>query len=191
MCRSRALATIALALIALTGCRQHMADQPYYRPYDPSSFFPDGTSARPLQQDTVPRGAARGNGTHISGAQNSADVNEFPFPVDRAMLDRGQGRFNIDCAPCHGESGYGDGIIVQRGFSPPPSYHTDRLRQATVGYLFDVATNGLGSMPPYATQVSVSDRWAIVAYIRALQLSQNVPVSDLPAESQAALGSQP
>jgi mono/diheme cytochrome c family protein len=181
------LASLACLLLALTGFRQHMADQPYYRPLDPSDFFPDGMSARSLPPDTVPRGTVRGD---TSRDQNGVTIEQFPYPIDRALLERGQGRFNIYCAPCHGESGYGDGTIVQRGFSPPPSYHTDRLRQAPVGYLFGVVTNGLGSMPSYAAQVPVPDRWAIIAYIRALQLSQNAAFNDLPADAQATLGGQ-
>jgi mono/diheme cytochrome c family protein len=175
---------IALTVVFLTGCRQHMADQPSYKPYDPSSFFSDGASARPLQTDTVARGSTA-NVTAIGS------VDHLPYPVDRAMLERGQSRFNIYCAPCHGEAGYGDGVIVQRGFSDPPSYHSDRLRQAPLGHFYDVATNGYGSMPSYAALISADDRWAIVAYIRALQLSQNASAADLPADSQAALGSQP
>jgi mono/diheme cytochrome c family protein len=182
----RMLTVLALALAnsLLVACRQHMADQPSYRPYDPSSFYADGASARPIQPDTVARGSMR-------KVADMGSVDQLPHPVDRTMLERGRNRFNIYCAPCHGEAGYGDGVIIQRGFSQPPSYHSDRLRQAPLGHFYDVATNGYGSMPSYATLVSTDDRWAIVAYIRALQLSQNASIADLPAESQAALGSQP
>jgi mono/diheme cytochrome c family protein len=185
-----ALFGLGLCLLVAGGC-QKMAGQPYYRPYEDSSFFADGTSARPIPDDTVARGNLRDDPVLFSGKSNGADVDQFPFPVDRQVLDRGRDRFSIFCAPCHGLSGYGDGMIVQRGFLPPPSFHTDRLRQAPVGHFFDVATNGFGAMPPYADQVPVRDRWAIVAYIRALQLSQDAGLDDVPPDQRAALERQP
>jgi mono/diheme cytochrome c family protein len=178
------------ALLAV-GCTQQMAQQPSYRPYRPSSFFADGTSARPLPADTVARGHLQDDALLFSGKDaNGQDATEFPFPVTRDVLDRGRQRFEIDCVPCHGFTGDGDGIVVQRGFTPPPTYHSDRLRQAPVGHFFDVITNGLGSMPPYADQVSVPDRWAIIAYIRALQLSQNATIEAVPADARAQLEQQ-
>ena len=127
----------------------------------------------------------------LTEAEGGQDAARFPFPVTREVLDRGRDRFEIFCAPCHGRTGYGDGMIVRRGFVPPPSFHTDALRQAPVGHLFDVATNGLGAMPSYAAQVPVRDRWAIVAYIKALQLSQHVDVDDLPSDVRQQLEGQP
>ncbi len=174
------------------GCTQQMAVQPSYRPYRPADFFSDGTSARPLPADTVARGHLRDDTLLFTGKDaGGQDSSLFPMPITRDVLERGRQRFEIDCAPCHGLTGEGDGMIVQRGFTPPPSYHSDRLRQAPVGHFFDVITNGTGSMPGYADQVTVPDRWAIVAYIRALQLSQNATVSDVPPDALSQLEAQP
>jgi len=168
-----------------------MSQQPSYRPYQPSGFFADGTSARPQPVDTVARGELRNDMLLFEGKDVSGgDATEFPFPVTGEVLERGRQRYEIYCAPCHGYTGDGDGIIVQRGFTPPPSYHSDRLRQAPVGHFFAVVTNGFGSMPRYAIQVAVPDRWAIVAYIRALQLSQSAPLSAVPPEVRAQLEQQ-
>jgi mono/diheme cytochrome c family protein len=122
---------------------------------------------------------------------NGQDTTEFPFPITRDVLNRGRQRFEIYCVPCHGYTGDGDGLVVQRGFNPPPSYNTDRLRQAPVGHFFDVMTNGFGAMPSYAAQIPVPDRWAIVAYIRALQLSQNASIDDAEPDARARLEQQP
>lgn len=182
---------LAGSVVVVLGC-QRMATQPYYRPYAPSDFFTNGTSARPVPADTVARGHLEDDSLLSSGKDPSGrDSQAFPFPVTREVLDRGQQRFNIYCVPCHGPAGDGDGLVVQRGFNPPPSYHTDRLRQAPVGHFFDVVTHGFGSMPAYADQVPVTDRWAIIAYIRALQLSQHVSVDQLPPDARAQLENQP
>jgi mono/diheme cytochrome c family protein len=122
---------------------------------------------------------------------NGQDATEFPFPITREVLQRGRDRFEIYCVPCHGYTGDGDGLVVQRGFNPPPSYNSDRLRQAPVGHFFDVVTNGFGAMPSYAAQIPVQDRWAIIAYIRALQLSQDATINDAPPDAQAQLEQQP
>ncbi len=186
--------TGALALAAgllLVACTQRMDEQPRYDPLESSAFFPDGMSARPFPSDTVARGLLMDDPALFTGKVNGQDVTEFPFPVTREVLERGQQRFGIFCAPCHGDDGSGNGMVVQRGFPHPPSYHTDALRQAPVGHFFDVATNGLGPMPPYAQQVSVRDRWAIVAYIRALQLSQHATLDDVPPDARARLEQQP
>ncbi|MBX5490288.1 MAG: cytochrome c [Chloroflexi bacterium] len=183
------LATILLAgVLATAACYQKMAESPRYDPLEPSSFFPDGSSARPLPTDTVARGHLRDDPALFTGKVNGADVDQFPFPVTRDVLLRGQERFNIFCTPCHGWVGNGDGMVVQRGFTRPPSFHTDQLRQAPVGHFFDVITNGFGSMPSYAAQIPVRDRWAIVAYIRALQLSQHATLDDVPPEARPQLG---
>ena len=191
--RRAAAAALLVGFALLAGaCRQQMATQPSYRPYQPSSFFADGTSARPEPADTVARGQLRDDALLFTGKDASGrEATEFPFPVTRDVLARGRQRYEIYCTPCHGYTGDGDGIVVQRGFSPPPSYHSDRLRQAPAGHFFVVMTNGFGSMPSYANQVAVPDRWAIAAYIRALQLSQAAPLDDVPPEARADLEGQP
>jgi mono/diheme cytochrome c family protein len=182
---------VGFALLA-GACKQQMATQPSYRPYQPSEFFADGTSARPEPADTVARGQLRDDALLFTGKDESGqEATEFPFPVSREVLARGRQRYEIYCTPCHGYTGDGDGIVVQRGFTPPPSYHSDRLRQAPVGHFFAVMTNGVGSMPSYANQVAVSDRWAIVAYIRALQLSQAAPLDAVSPEGRRQLEQQP
>jgi len=182
-----AVAVAALA-VSTVGCRQDMQDQPKYIPLRPSEFFSDGRSERPLVEDSVARGHLNDDAALYTGkGPDGKFLDTFPFPVTRAVLDRGQERFNIYCSPCHGRLGDGDGKIVRRGFRHPPSYHIDRLRQAPAGHFFDVITNGLGAMPDYAAQISPSDRWAIVAYVRALELSQNATLNDVPAEARPQL----
>ena len=187
-----ALSLIAGCAMLLGACRQQMFQQPSYRPYQPSSLFTDGTSARALPADTVARGQLRDDPLLFTGKDaNGQDATEFPFPVTHDVLVRGRQRFDVYCTPCHGFVGDGDGMVVRRGFTPPPTYHSDRLRQAPVGHFFYVVSNGFGSMPSYANQVTVSDRWAIIAYIRALQLSQAAPLADVPPDAQAQLEAQP
>ena len=157
-----------------------MYDQARYKPYGASEFFEDGTSARPLVAGTIPRRDPRERdvtSTEVfeTGMAGGKLVDELPFPVDRAVLERGQERFRIFCTPCHGELGDGQGMIVRRGFNPPPSYHTQELRDKPIGHYFDVMTRGYGTMYSYAARVPARDRWAIAAYIRALQLSQHAP----------------
>jgi mono/diheme cytochrome c family protein len=168
-----------------------MDNQPKYRPLRPSTFFEDGQSERPLVFGTVARGYLRDDVElymgKVPGSEPPADTTTFPFPITRAVLDRGQERFNIYCSVCHGRLGNGDGMVAQRGFRPPPSYHIDRLREAPVGHLFDVMTSGFGAMPSYADQIPPRDRWAIVAYIRALQLSQHATLADVPPEERQKL----
>jgi mono/diheme cytochrome c family protein len=184
-------AAVCVALLLL-GCTQKMAQAPRYDPYSPSDFFSDGSSARPLPADTVAQGHLRDDTALFTGKDaNGQDVTELPFPATREVLERGQSRFTVYCTPCHGYVGDGDGMIVQRGFSPPPSFHSDTLRNAPVGHFFDVMSNGLGPMPSYASQIAVPDRWAIVAYIRALQLSQHATLDDVPPDQRAALEQQP
>jgi hypothetical protein len=173
-------------------CRQQMFQQPSYRPFQPNSSFADGTSARSLPADTVARGQLRDDTLLFTGKDSTGqDATEFPFPVTYDILLRGQQRFDVYCAPCHGYVGDGDGMVVRRGFTTPPTYHSDRLRQAPVGHFFGVITNGFGSMPSYAYQVPVPDRWAVIAYIRALQLSQAAPIADAPPDVRARLEAQP
>ena len=174
--------TVLIAL-ACQGCRQDMHDQPRYKPQAKSTFFADQQrAARPRVPGTVARGHLPGDPAVETGKAGTAFVAAVPVPIDLALLTRGRQRYGIYCAPCHGQVGRGDGMIVRRGYRPPPSLHDDRLRAQPAGYYFDVITAGFGAMPDYAAQVSVPDRWAIVAYVRALQLSQNATVADVPAD---------
>jgi mono/diheme cytochrome c family protein len=166
-----------------------MHDQPRYKPFAKSDFFADQQrSARPRVPGTVARGQLHEDATLDTGKVGTAFVPAVPVPIDLPLLQRGEERYRIYCAPCHGQVGRGDGMIVKRGYRPPPSFHIDRLRAEPAGYYFDVITNGFGAMPDYAAQVGVQDRWAIVAYVRALQLSQNAALADVPAERRAELG---
>lgn len=174
------------ALLLLAGCRSDMQQQPYYRPLRESDFFADKRSARPLVEGTVARGDLRADTYFYTGKIGKDDGDYMPFPVTEQVLARGQQRFNIYCSPCHGEAGDGNGMIVQRGLKRPPSYHNERLRKAPIGYFFDVMTNGFGAMLDYSQQVTPEDRWAIAAYIRALQLSQGATRADVPAGQQIA-----
>lgn len=179
--RNRLLCLLpVVCCLVLAGCRQDMHNQPKYRPLRPSAFFADGSSARPLVEGTVARGTLQEDEAFFTGKVGTVMVKELPFPVDRQVLDRGQERFNIYCTPCHDRTGSGNGMVVQRGYRRPPSYHIDRLRQADAGHFFDVMTNGFGAMPDYKAQIGARDRWAIVAYIRALQLSQHAAQADIP-----------
>jgi mono/diheme cytochrome c family protein len=177
--RGRLAASLVL-LAAVAGCRQDMHDQPKYRPLRASAFFENTSSARPLVEGTIARGTLQSDAPFFTGKNGAMLVTELPFPVTQAVLDRGQERFNIYCTPCHGATGSGNGLVVQRGYPQPQTYHSDRLRQIEAGYFFDVMTNGFGRMPDYRAQISPRDRWNIVAYIRALQLSQHAATSDVP-----------
>jgi mono/diheme cytochrome c family protein len=207
---------VCLCGTLLTSCQQEMAHQPAYRPLQPSSFFADGRSARPLVPGTVARGFLYTN-VHLYEGKNGRTnewsqiaglaggltqdplagislwlagdplVDTFPISVTRELLERGRERFNIYCAVCHDRAGTGNGIVVQRGFTRPPSYHTPRLRHARVGHLYNVITKGYGAMPDYAGQITPQDRWAIVAYVRALQLSQYAPLDAVPPDARTKL----
>ena len=178
---------IAAACVALGGCRQDMHDSPSYDPLQGTNFFANGAASRPLVPNTVARGQLRADEHLYTGKINGQVANEFPMPVTKQVLDRGQERFNVYCSPCHGRTGEGNGMIVQRGFRQPPSYHEERLRNVPVGYFFDVMTNGFGAMQDYSAQVTVPDRWAIAAYIRVLQLSRSATVNDVPADRRGDL----
>ena len=171
----------ALCTIALTGCdmalRQDMADQPKNLPQSPSEFFSDGRSERQLVENTVAHGAVDNDVYHVPN-----DYAGYPLPVDEKLLERGEDRYRIFCTPCHGLQGDGNGMAAVRGMKHPPSFHIDRLRQAPNGYFYDVITNGFGAMYSYAERIPPRDRWAIIAYVRALQLSRNAKVSDLPED---------
>ena len=173
-----------LGLLLLAGCRQDMHDQPRFKPLAMSDFYPDMRSSRPPVEGTVARGQLHDDTYFYTGKVAKDPGDYMPFPVTKDVLERGQQRFNIYCAPCHSRLGDGNGIVVQRGFRAPPSYHSDRLRKAPLGYFFEVMTYGYGAMPEYAPQIPARDRWCIVAYIRALQLSQSAANSDVPAGQQ-------
>jgi mono/diheme cytochrome c family protein len=186
--RLGALLSAGLGLLVVSGCRQDMHDAPRYNPLRESTVFPKGSSAQPLVPGTVPRGFLREDDHLYAGRVNGQLATAFPFPITAADLDRGQQRFDIYCSPCHGRTGEGHGMVVERGYKQAANYHIDRLRQAPVGYFFEVMTNGFGAMPDYRAQVSVEDRWRIIAYIRALQLSQDAKTSDVPADELRKLG---
>ncbi len=178
---------VASLVAVLAGCRYDMQDQPKVRPFRKSTFFGDERSARPQVAGTVARGQLHEDSLLFSGKSGAAFADTFPVPVDEALLRRGQERYRIYCSPCHGLLGRGDGMVVRRGYRPPSSFHVERLRAQPAGYFFDAISHGFGAMPDYAAQIPVKDRWAIVAYVRALQLSQNVPLADVPADKRAEL----
>jgi mono/diheme cytochrome c family protein len=178
----------ALVAMALTGCdeaiRQDMANQPKNRPESPSDFFADGRSVRPLIENTVARGSIDNDVYNVP-----KDFAGFPpaVKVNEKLLQRGEDRYKIFCTPCHGLQGNGEGMIAARGMKHPPSYHIDRLRQAPNGYFYDVMTNGFGAMYSYSERITPADRWAIIAYIRALQLSRHAKAADLPGDRRQQL----
>ena len=183
-----ALALTLLGCFAVA-CRQDMHDQPRYKPLARSAFFGDERSARPIVEDTVARGQLKDDSLLYSGRLGKDFADAFPFAVDREQLRRGQQRYAIYCSPCHGLLGRGDGMVVRRGFkNRPASFHIDRLRAKPAGYFFDVITSGFGAMQDYSAQIAVMDRWAIVAYVRVLQLSQNATLADVPPDERATLG---
>ncbi len=181
-----------LLLLCVTACSpkmswQVMAQQPRAEPYENSRFFPNGSSAQPLVEGVVARGTLSDDELLNTGRQDGELSEAFPFVVDAAALERGRERYNIFCTPCHDAAGMGSGMAVRRGYTPPPPLHSERLRAAPAGYFFDVITNGFGAMPSYADQVPPLDRWAIVAYVRALQLSQNAALEDVPPAERDSL----
>lgn len=187
LARWLALVSFAAAAILLAGCRLDMHIQPKYLPYSPTNFFHDGRSERQPVPGTIARGQLRLDELLYTGKINGQVANEFPFPITKADLERGRERFNIYCTPCHDYTGSGNGMIVQRGFPHPPSYHIDRLRNAPVGHFFEVMTNGFGAMYSYAARVSPEDRWRIAAYIRVLQRSEHASLADVPEKDRAKL----
>jgi len=178
--------SLVVVLIAAAACRQEMDNQPRYKPLGESRFFPDGQASRPRVDGTVARGELHEDAALWTGKAGDRPVDKLPVPVTAGLLARGRERYDIYCSPCHDRVGSGKGMIVRRGYRQPPSLHLDRLRQAPAGYLFDVMTNGFGVMPAYAAQVPARDRWAIVAYVRALQRSQYATLADVaPAERRS------
>jgi mono/diheme cytochrome c family protein len=210
--REKSLLLLLFGLLVITGCRRDMQDQPKMKPYRGTSFFGDGTSMRQPIDGTIPRGQLKTDTEYFTGKKAktpgptatpatqpqaagaqantfSDDIDTFPFSVTKEVVDRGHERYDIFCSACHGLTGNGDGMIVRRGFRRAASFNDDRLRQAPVGHFFDAITNGWGAMPSYASQIPVQDRWAIITYIRALQLSQQnntAAASASPRPSAAA-----
>jgi mono/diheme cytochrome c family protein len=179
----------ALALLAPLGaCRQDMHQQPKVVPFGASAFFADGRGARAFVEGAVPRGEPVVDALlHTGKTADGKLAEKFPFVVTGEVLRRGRERYDIYCSPCHARTGDGDGMIVRRGYRRPPSFHDERLRSAPPGHFVDVVTNGFGAMPDYAAQVAPRDRWAIVAYIRALQLSQHAALGDVPPDERKKL----
>lgn len=183
---------ILVGCFGLVGCgvRLDMHVQPKLKPLRQSDFFSDGRASRPLLENTVARGELREDTYYYSGIMNGKEGDVMPFPATEEVLKRGQERFNIYCAPCHSRTGDGNGMIVQRGYRRPPSYFDPKLLNAPIGHFYDVMSNGFGVMPDYAAQVTPHDRWAIAAYIRALQLSQHAPQSMAAGQNLDAPASQ-
>jgi mono/diheme cytochrome c family protein len=186
MKNSPSLLMVLICWLGIAGCggslRQDMANQPRENPLAPASFFPDDRSARPIVDNTIARGVIAEDSLFTP-----KDSNAFPLPLTQEVVARGQDRYNIFCSPCHGLQGDGNGMVTLRGMKHPPTFHQERLRNEPTGYFFDVITNGFGAMNNYSMQLNPSDRWAIVAYVRALQLSRNAPVGELPADLRQKL----
>ena len=182
---------LGVAALSIVGCNTDMWVQKKTAPLSDSEFFADGSSARPLVPGTIPRGHLREDGVFYTGIENGKWVDKIPVPITIDLLKRGRDRFSIYCTPCHGQLGDGQGMIAKRGFQlkrPVGNYHSDRLRKMPVGHFYDVITNGYGAMYSYASRIEPQDRWAIVAYIRVLQLSQHASVNDLSAEEKTRIG---
>src|SRR5215471_781137 len=187
----RRYAFVVMSALLVGACRQEMYDQPKYKPLAESSFFADHRTSRPIVEGTVARGWLAADSRYYEGKFGDQLVSTLPMRLTRELLARGQERYNIFCSPCHDRTGNGRGMVVRRGYQPPPSSHTERLRDAPVGHFFEVSSHGLGAMPDYAAQIPVEDRWAIAAYIKALQFSEWAPLADVPAEKRSALSNPP
>ena len=174
-----------------TACRQDMQDQPKYKPLGESRFFADGRQARPTPAGTIARDELNDTDAFHTGISNGTFLDTIPAQIDTTLLERGRDRYNIFCSPCHSRLGDGNGMVAQRGLRAPANFQDERLRSVPPGYIFQVITNGYGAMGDYADQIPANDRWAIVAYIRALQLSRNATLSDVPADGRAQLGATP
>ena len=186
-CEAATRCAVLLSALSVAACRQDMHDQPRYTALQASTFFADGSSSRPLPAGTVARGQLRDDTVLYTGKTGDDDATEFPLPVDEALMARGRVMYDAYCAHCHGVTGAGDGMVVLRGFTKPPVVYEERLRNAPVGHFFDVITNGFGAMPDHAAQIKVVDRWAIAAYLRALQAAGSATIDDVPAAERARL----
>ena len=186
----RRIAGVLCALTLVAGCRQDMHNQPRYEALEASALFADGSSARQPVEGTVARGTLNADEALFTGKVAGQTVKEMPFAITAADLDRGQERFDIYCTPCHDTSGNGRGMVVQRGYRQPPSLHIDRLKQADPGHIFDVVTNGFGAMPDYKAQIDARDRWRIVAYVKALQMSAGAAAPDAADSAPVPAGPQ-
>lgn len=184
---SFSLALLTLALL-ISSCGRNMYTQPKYTPLAPSKLAASGGAARTPPAGTVSRKVPPNDQAFLTGQGPNGLLNTPPMPVTKALLARGQERYNIFCAPCHDYSGDAEGIIVQKGFPQPPSFHSPALRQAPLGLFFSAMTNGFGRMYSYASRIPPEDRWAIAVYIRALQLSQDATLADIPAQERSKLG---
>lgn len=180
-----------LVSVSFVSCRQDMHDQPKFRGNRGTSFYADKRSIRPVVEDTVARGQLRLDEKFYTGKEDGKPLVDVPVPVTAALLSRGRERYDIFCSPCHDRAGMGLGTVVRRGLRRPNSFHIDRLRESPAGYFYDVMSNGFGSMSDYSAQIEPGDRWAIVAYIRALQLSQRASLADVPEGERAALDALP
>lgn len=178
---------VLTALLLVVGCRRDMQDQPKYKPLGENRFFADGRDSRPIPLNTIARDELSDDDPVHTGSNAGGFLQTIPLPVNAALLERGRDRFNIYCSPCHGQTGGGYGMVRQRGFWIPANLHTDRLRSVPPGYIYQVIKNGYGAMPDHGDQIPVNDRWAIVAYVRALQLSRNAKLSDVPASVREQL----
>jgi mono/diheme cytochrome c family protein len=187
----KAFLSIFVLAPLLVACRQDMHDQPKYKPLAASTFFADGRSARPIPMNTVARGELNDDDAYHTGEANGDFLASIPAPVTLALLERGQDRYDIFCSPCHGRVGDGNGMVALRGFRIPADFDSERLRQVPPGYIYQVISNGYGAMPDYADQITEpEDRWAIVAYVRALQLSRRSKLTDAPPEERSRLEAQ-
>ena len=182
---------LAATLLLAAGCRRDMYDQPKYEAYDASTFFKDGSSSRMQVEGTVARGDLEADGLYYTGKADGKDADVFPFEVTREDLELGRERYLIYCSPCHGRAGDGRGMVVRRGFSPPPTFHSEYLRKKPVGHIYGVITHGYGAMYSYAARIPVRHRWAITAYIRAMQYSREASVDDLTPFEREKLASPP
>ena len=188
---SRRRAVVRSWLLVLAGlgvgCRQDMHDQPRYSPLEASGFFADGRSAREPVEGTVARGFLKEDDLLYRGLHEGEATTVFPFPVTADTMERGREMFDAFCSPCHVRTGVGDGVVVQRGFTRPPDLTSEQVRESPLGHFFNVITNGIGAMPDHAAQIKAADRWAIVAYLRALQLAGSATIDDVPPSERGRL----
>lgn len=189
--KTSSLIAAVLLCVCATACRRDMQDQPKYKPLGENRFFADGRDARPIPAGTIARDELNDNDPMHTGADKGVFLATIPMPVTMDLLRRGRDRYNIFCSPCHARTGDGNGMVAQRGFRAPANFHDARLRAVPPGYIYQVISNGYGAMGDYANQIPVSDRWAIVAYVRALQLSRDATLSDVPQQMRQQLEARP